>query len=1464
MSKSCWVIPKVKNIKTDEISGSKLFIDLLSLTNNDRDKALDIYLRVKNDDFDLQFGNQLSYDEFNEPTVQSLINVFGLEDFISQDNIVNEINNTLGYYDKNSNTFNKREYSTQSFNEALDTAIRFNKQSQYKENYVARVQLSEENGKQMIYVDAVPKNQENSAQAKEMAIYRSLNIQLMDILRRNNISVGLMEEYEQNLSGFFGVADFSTARKFAGDLIQMIRIANNESGEKALSEEFCHIALRAMKDNLIVKRYLDYINQTGLAKQILGNEYGHYSQVYNGDEQLLAEEAAGQLLQKQLLNAYDKQTYNISRNLIQRVIDAIKNLFRMINPKDVQNAIDNAERMASEISTNILSSNSIGNVAVEKLYDEQKLYRLTKKVKDEKQALQYIINNEQRKYNLYSKRKGNEKWLNQQQIMLDQLQQLYDTGRFIEGIYDYIEYEQDGLRSLQKDFDRIQSVMSQDNTNIKEQAQHLRQMKMYIDSFANCNEMLALTLNEDKRLYTKEYRKFTDKAIDDLSQLAGIIETQLIPSYVALVKPIVVEFLSQFCGDGVRVTFGKYKTVDSKGNITTVSLNDILERAEHDISFTDRLFDSMANSSDDALKILDQAIKVQRKKAKDYWLDVCKDIQAAALQAEKDGVTDFSFIYERYKDGTRTGYYISPVNYGEYLKAEKEFFNYIDSKYGTNPSDRETILKKKNEIQKWYAINTEWVNQGDGSQVRQPATGGFVEKGAYKGIQRNDYSSDVYKEISANPNDPRYKFADKILNIKYEMDSYLPVESIKIGQTIKIRKDLFEKIKSSSRIKEGTEQFFEALKDQVVRRSDDIDYGVKLGVDGEKLQTLPLYYLNIRDGETEEDMSMDIVSTLQAYSLMALDYKCMNEVIDELELSKDVIMERDVKSGQKESRLSKYSPFDQNDIMKNNPNIQQKLETMFDMHVYGRYVKDEGTIGDSKLDVAKTANLMNRITALNQYAINMLAGISNVATGEVMMRIEGFAGQFFTNKEIHLADKAYRKLLPSYLKQIGDRYKTNKLSLFDEMFDVLQDYDKSSGKLNWDRKGAIKRLFDESTLYFMNDTGEHWMQNRTAIAVAIHYKMLDNNGNETNLWDSLEVKYRKEDGTYDYEDHGLGAKLFVKDGYTKPNGDKFILQSNKIESFDDEKQYNTGDVVRYKQAVYKVIDDTYDTYDKHEKYKPTTIQGKIKYKVVQIVDDGYKLTRRIAGINHRLHGIYNKQDKTAIEQVSYGRMMMMYRKYLKPALDRRFAFSEYDQDLDEQTEGYYVTEWRFLRDLRTEMKAMGGIMHLIEASKAVREKYDEGEIYNLIRAQTEMAYYLAIQMSIIAFNIWEPNKKEKKEARDNRFISYILSLLEYQIRRLNTEIGALVPSPSMATEPFKLIRRPAAAISVGEDAIRTLGLLNPINYFPSSIQKQGRYKGHVKAFKLFWESPFIPLHKQVYRAINPDTGTRWFKAEFSN
>ena len=74
--------------------------------------------------------------------------------------------------------------------------------------------------------------------------------------------------------------------------------------------------------------------------------------------------------------------------------------------------------------------------------------------------------------------------------------------------------------------------------------------------------------------------------------------------------------------------------------------------------------------------------------------------------------------------------------------------------------------------------------------------------------------------------------------------------------------------------------------------------------------------------------------------------------------------------------------------------------------------------------------------------LNMLAGISNVATGTVMMRIESFAGEYYNEKDTIYADKEYAKALPEYIAEIGKRIKTNKLSLFDELFNVQQDFEK--------------------------------------------------------------------------------------------------------------------------------------------------------------------------------------------------------------------------------------------------------------------------------------------------------------------------------------------------------------------------------------------------------------------------------------
>jgi hypothetical protein len=85
-------------------------------------------------------------------------------------------------------------------------------------------------------------------------------------------------------------------------------------------------------------------------------------------------------------------------------------------------------------------------------------------------------------------------------------------------------------------------------------------------------------------------------------------------------------------------------------------------------------------------------------------------------------------------------------------------------------------------------------------------------------------------------------------------------------------------------------------------------------------------------------------------------------------------------------------------------------------------------------------------------------------------------------------------------------------------------------------------------------------------------------------------------------------------------------------------------------------------------------------------DDIIAFSRKSAAINQRMYGIYNKADRDAVQRLAIGRMGIMFRKWIKPSLNRRFKSASYNMDLQTWTEGYYVTTGRFLLQLAKELR----------------------------------------------------------------------------------------------------------------------------------------------------------------------------------
>ena len=120
-----------------------------------------------------------------------------------------------------------------------------------------------------------------------------------------------------------------------------------------------------------------------------------------------------------------------------------------------------------------------------------------------------------------------------------------------------------------------------------------------------------------------------------------------------------------------------------------------------------------------------------------------------------------------------------------------------------------------------------------------------------------------------------------------------------------------------------------------------------------------------------------------------------------------------------------------------------------------------------------------------------------------MQNIEAAAGQFFSPRELAKADATYTKEVLPMLAEIGNRTKTNKLSLFFELFNVKQNFGNNLKKIQ--KKNWLQRLFGAEIAFLGQDAGDHWLYGRTAIAMALKEKVLLN-GEEMSLWEALQVK----------------------------------------------------------------------------------------------------------------------------------------------------------------------------------------------------------------------------------------------------------------------------------------------------------------------------------------------------------------------
>ena len=915
-----------------------------------------------------------------------------------------------------------------------------------------------------------------------------LNDRLLDIFQPLGVTPEILTASER--AGNTGLVDFSNAKAIAGQFSGLIKIAQGMEGQLAMSEEFSHLIVRSLIDHPLIQRLLNaYSSNPESMKDVLGDEYDGYVREYtdgegNVDYSSIAEECVGRQLQKSLLNSKDIKPKTYFDRLVERLKNFIYSIVRNLSSKDVDDAVINADQTIDDLAKSILTGGTqLTQQDIENTRTDRIMHHLDATVDSLGDVIDNAIVAETKKTHIFK----NDELLNKVKIRkasLEAIQNQTPAGQ-LKGILNYAKAAAEDMKQTEV---ALRKASMQDNNIFA----LLRSARMTIQSYTPFIEQLGELLRsgdeELSRLISETAIENPDKTIESLHSLfdsLNSLNTHIRGRFENLALDAFENFLKAFFDQEVFVDkYGKQQT-----------LREAIEEANGDISFIDRWLQTMSTSGDIILQLFDSIVKKAKNKARLQTIEDIRDIVQLQMEAEEAGITDFEYFFEKDNEGYKTGNYISEVNKGQYRKDFNEMIRSLDEKYGENPKGEASRLKAK-ERRDWLKTHAQSILEGDEPNARV-------------------YHNSEYDKLSTK----QKEILNKYKALKRQFDKRYPKNRVNSDRAIQRRKTKTERrldlFKGPSAVFNDIKESFK--RDFLESADDDQAFGQKTGLmdfSGQEHMVLPVLYS--RPLSNPDDLSTDVFGALSSYSYASNVYYELDKVVDPLEVGRQIVNEQrktaELSKGRPVvERLGKDSQILSKIFQTGSSNIEAKLQDFMESQVYGRYYKDSDTVfkvGKHNVKVNKALNTFLSLSSVAQLGFNFCANAANLATGVAMQNIEMACGQFFNAKELAKADGIYSKELMSFLPEMESRNHKSKLALFDELFDVKQDFNDKAGRSRVN--GFLKRIFGETVAFIGQTCGDHWLYNRTAIAMALRTKVIVK-GKEMSLWDALEVQNKYKD-----------------------------------------------------------------------------------------------------------------------------------------------------------------------------------------------------------------------------------------------------------------------------------------------------------------------------------------------------------------
>ena len=1094
MALSCSFIPR--NKKGEELKGFQTYRKELGY-----ETAAEVFTKVLSPTFQRDYKSKLEFDSQGVPTYQSALTVPYIKNLIGNSKLIKAEQKKFSFVPNTRENFNRLILSAQAYNTSSD----------FRDNLVAVVTPSDNS--QEIRVEIREKNTANIEEFRNQYGATRLNQALEGLLSDAGVTVDLLEANEQTN----GRVDFSKASSIADGFKGLISIANGMEGELALSEEFAHLLIGMFREEPLIQRSLRTLtNNDNLVREILGDEYetnkAHYTKNPNYDvlgnevsiEETLAEEALGKVLQEKLKNfsttvtsTEDESPQSKSlKTLVQRLVNMLKRIFKGKDADAITKAKNEVDSSMNDLAKQVLQgTKKIKREEVIKAQRNAKFNQLKEGTDKVIQLLRNADEVERKRSKIAPKEMTDD--IKKRIIKLEAL--ISDT-RKLEGVHTYAKW---ALTDLQDAMEKLDISGTLETGDFK----HLRHLKATIDSYAEFIRDFHEILDEigDEAVIT----------IDGEEVNLRELWKEINDIYESCITSFKNQALAAF-SDYLAPIYEKSPLRDERGNI--ISLKDVLMGEDFDISEFDRWITAMGKSSSLILQMFDKAVGDAKRRAGDKTIKSIREIWKIRDDAEKRGITSFEWMFERDAEGHKTGNYISRYNQGRFKKEEEEMKKGLIEKYGKHPIG-EDARKMQAERKAWYDSHAEF------------------------DIFNHPYPNDSY----LNPEYDKLTRAqretlDEIIAYKAEIEKLLPRNRRDTFRAIQRRRSGTQRaLDAAKNPSQALESIKESLKNTFKRTEDDDQLwgeSTKGLTDftGEEYLTLPVLYTTpLRN---PDELSDDVIGDLMVYADMANSYDEISKTYDPLEIGVDVLsskaFKKNVGSKAKEEVINAFGRVTKKSIkIDSNTNFKKKLGDFLECQVYGRYFKEDDVLGPNS---QKAIGFFQKMTSTAFLGCNYLVGLANVATAVGMQNIEMAAGEFFGPKELANADAAYGKMIPQFIAELANRSKQSELALFDELFNVRQNL--KDRVHNVQMKSIVRRLFGKNWLFVQQGLGDHWIYNRTALAMAMR-KKVKVNGKIMSVWDAREIitdangykSMRIKPGAIELDDNGNEVGLFDKNAF---------------------------------------------------------------------------------------------------------------------------------------------------------------------------------------------------------------------------------------------------------------------------------------------------------------------------------------------